>query len=251
MLRCRRTRAGLASVALACLFAAACADAPTEANSFVHEAGGSVWVAVAPPAGLPDTRAWTPFLAKGSEAERAVRHLAEEAKRARRAGELERAASLETQAARAAAGGVAQAPPPVRLLSAVAALDSWLGRAEERLQSGSFPELERAAERVREMRNAARASMTQGDSLRAVVQLTEAAEAAREFAPMAVALRLVSRSEARIDAEAEPSQNLRRARLLLRTAREAMATGDETRAMKRAWYALQLIEAEEAAAAGR
>jgi hypothetical protein len=66
------------------------------------------------------------------------------------------------------------------------------------------------------------------------------------YAPETVALGLVSRAEQRIDADPAPTPDLRRARLLLRLAREAMATGDQTRAMKRAWYALQIIDAHDA-----
>jgi len=63
---------------------------------------------------------------------------------------------------------------------------------------------------------------------------------------VAVALRLVVQAERRIDGDRSPSPDLKRARLLLRLSREAMATGDQTRAMRRAWYALQLIDAEDA-----
>ena len=233
----------------AALLLGACADSPTGPTSYVHEAGGAVWVAVAPPAGLPDLRTWTPFVAPGSPAQREVKRLHDESGRARRAGELERAAELEAQAARLAAESIATSPPPVKLLSSIAALDAWTERAEERLASGSFPGLDSAAARVRELRNAARASLVQGDTNRAVLEIAAAAEAARGYAPLAVALRLVTQAEARIDDTPDPSQNLRRARHLLRTAREAMATGDQTRAMKRAWYALQLIELEEAGGA--
>jgi hypothetical protein len=239
------------AAACACALLPACADAPTGPDSFVHEAGGSVWVAVAVPEGMPDARSWMPYLAAESPAFGRVRRMQEEAHQARKAGELEHAARLDAQALREAAYGISANPPAVKLLNALAALDRWTERAEERLEAGRFAALDSTAARVRALRNDARASLVRGDTQTAVVRLSEAAEVAREFAPATIGLRLVRQAETRIDAEADPSPNLKRARMLLRTAREAMATGDETRAMKRAWYALQLIEAEEARVAGR
>ena len=63
-----------------------------------------------------------------------------------------------------------------------------------------------------------------------------------------MALRLIADAERRVGADPQPSPELRRARMLLRMSREAMATGDQTRAMKRAWYALQIIDGLEAGA---
>lgn len=242
----RRSPARPLACALACL-AAACTDLPTGPDSFVHQAGGSVWVAVSVPAGLPDARSWSPYLVPGSEAALVLEELRVAAGRARRTGALERAAALEAEAARTAAASVASSPPAVELLGALAALDAWGERAAVRLQAGIYPDLDVAAARVRVLRDAARASLQRGDSLQAVVELTDGAEVARSFAPQAVALRLAGEAQRRIEADPDPSENLKRARRLLLTAREAMATGDQTRAMKRAWYALQLIEAEEAA----
>jgi hypothetical protein len=246
----RRFPVRSAACACVCALLPACADAPTGPDSFVQEAGGSVWVAVAVPEGMPDARSWVPYLAPESPVFLRVRSIQEQAHQARRAGDLEEAAALEAAALREAAHGIAANPPAVKLLNAVAALDRWQERAGERLEAGSFPGLDSVAARVHALRNEARAALVQGDTSTAVVRLSEAAEAAREFAPATVGLRLVTSAEQRIDAEADPSPNLKRARMLLRTAREAMATGDETRAMKRAWYALQLIEAEEARVAG-
>ncbi|HYJ80972.1 MAG TPA: hypothetical protein VEW03_15270 [Longimicrobiaceae bacterium] len=243
----RRSPACSLACSLACL-TAACTDLATGPDTYVHEAGGSVWVAVSAPAGLPDASTWVPYLVPGSEAAEVVVELRAAAVRARRAGDLERAAALDGEAARTAAGAVSAAPPAVALLGALAALDVWGERAAGRLQAGSYPDLDAAAARVRTLRDAARASLAGGDSVRAVLELTDAAETARGFAPQAVALRLVGQAQRRIEADPDPSPNLRRARRLLFTAREAMATGNQTRAMQRAWYALQLIEAEEAAA---
>lgn len=227
---------------LLCALAAACADSPTAPTSFVHEAGGSTWVAVAEPAGMPDARGWLPYLAPGAAAE--VRTLRDEAARARREGDLERFLALESRAHLRASEMVAKAPPPAKVLDVLAALESWRQRALERLEEGEHPELDAARVAVEGHRDAARRALAQGDTAAAVASLARAAEAARDFSPVSVALRLISQSEGRIDADPSPSADLKRARLLLRTAREAMATGDQTRAMKRAWYALQIIDNE-------
>ena len=113
--------------------------------------------------------------------------------------------------------------------------------------SGSYPGLDSIAAIVAERHAAALAALAAGDTRGAVLRLAEGAEAARAASPVAVALRLVADAERRIDGDPAPSADLKRARLLLRLSREAMATGDQTRAMKRAWYALQLIDADAAA----
>ena len=241
----------IALCAAACALLPACADAPTGPQSYVQEAGGDLWVAVVEPVGMPDARTWLPFVPAGSPAAERVRALQGEAGRARRAGELERGMALEAEAAREAAGAIGRAPPAQTVLEALAALESWVQRAELRTETGRFPGLDTTSVRVRERRDEARALLAQGDTGAAAVKLAAAAEAAREYAPLAVGLRLVERCEARIDRQGEPTPNLKRARRLLGTAREALAMGDEGRAVKRALYALQLLEQEEARRAGR
>ena len=226
-----------------CALAAACADLPTEPRSYVQEADGALWVAVMEPAGMPDARTWLPYLSPESAGE--VRALHAGAARARRAGEAEMGMALEADAGRLAASRIAAAPPPQLLLGAMAALEIWTERALERTQTGRFPELDSAAARVRAHREGARVLLARGDTGAAVAELERGAREARHFSPTAVGLRLVSRIEARIDADPAPSTNLKRARRLLGTAREALATGDGARALKRALYALQLVEMEE------
>ncbi len=230
---------------LVALAAAACGDLPTGADSYVREAGGATWVAIVEPAGLPDARTWLPYVPAGSPALAAVRQLQAGAAKARRDGRAEEALALDAQAARAAAAAVAAAPPPQMALEAVAALESWVQRAEARLATGSFPDLAAAVERVQAERDAARGFLAAGDTNAAVGALARAAEAARELSPVAVALRAIAAAEARIAAYDTPSDELRRAARLLRSAREGLATGDNARALQRVLYAIQLIDAED------
>jgi Cdc6-like AAA superfamily ATPase len=129
---------------------------------------------------------------------------------------------------------------------ALAALREWETRAAERLRAGQYPGLDSTVTLVAAQRAAAEAALDAGDRRAAAGLLAQAGETARAYSPVRVALRLVERAEQRIDADPSPTHDLRRARLLLRTAREAMATGDQMRAMKRAWYAQQIIDAHDA-----
>jgi hypothetical protein len=244
MIRFRRSAARLAAPLVFCAAVAACGDSPTLPTSFAREAGGTTWVAIREPEGLPGVRSWLPYLSAGDAAR--VRQVQAAARAARDAGRLEAALEMDAEARLAAASLLAADPPPARLRAALAALRAWEARAAERLKAGSYPTLDSVALVVSARRAEAEAALARGDGRAAVLRLSEGAEAAREASPVAVALRLVTRAEQRIDADASPSADLKRARLLLRLSREAMATGDQTRAMKRALYALQLIDAEDA-----
>ena len=247
MLRPLRCLAIPAVLALSAALAA-CGDAPTNPTSFARQAGGRTWVAIAEPAGLPEARTWLPYLPADASAR--VRAMVSDARSLRRDGKLEDALEAEAGARLAAATLVSANPAPGRVRAGIAALEEWEARAAERRTAGSYPELDSLASMVAERRAAAEAALAAGDARGAVLRLAEGAEAARGASPVVVALRLVRDAEARIDGDPSPSADLRRARLLLRLSREAMATGDQTRAMKRAWYALQLIDAD-AVAKGR
>ena len=244
MIRFRRSFARLAAPLALCAVVSACGDSPTLPTSFAREAGGTTWVAVREPAGLPDARSWLPYLSAADAAR--VRQVRAAADAARQGGRLEAALEMDAEARLAAASLLAADPPPARVRAALGALREWEARAAERLQAGSYPALETVAAVVLARRAEAEAALARGDARAAVLRLAEGAEAARSASPVAVALRLVERAEQRIDGDPSPSADLKRARLLLRLSREAMATGDQTRAMKRALYALQLIDAEDA-----
>jgi hypothetical protein len=243
----RRSAAVLTASLALCGALAACGDAPTLPDSFAQQAGGRTWVAVTVPAGMPDARTWLAWVPRDNAAR--VRAMQAQAARARRAGMLETALDVDAQAARLAASFVNADPPAPRVFGAVSAVREWETRAQERLRSGRYPDLQAALSAVAARRADAEAALARGETRIAVVRLAEAADAARAFAPEAVALRLIADAERRAGADGEPGPEMRRARLLLRLAREAMATGDQTRAMKRAWYALQILDAQADSAA--
>jgi hypothetical protein len=244
MIRFRRSAARLAAPLLLCAVVAACGDAPTLPTSFAREAGGVTWVAVREPAGLPDARSWLPYLSAADAAR--VRQVQAAAEAERAAGRLEAALEMDAEARLSAASLLAADPPPARIRAALGALAEWESRAASRLEAGRYPALETVAAVVSARRAEAEAALARDEARTAVLRVAEGADAARSTSPVAVALRLVEQAERRIDGDPSPSQDLRRALLLLRLSREAMATGDQTRAMKRALYALQLIDAEDA-----
>lgn len=233
-------RARLAA-ALALTLLAACEDAPTGPTSFVQHAAGGTWVAVAEPVGLPRADAWTPFV--DSAAAATLREMRDRASRARSAGRVEEALAIEAGMMELAARSLVRAPDAARLLSGAAALDAWVDRARARVETGSFAALDAAARAVAAQSDSARAALAAGNAEQAVLHLTRGTVQAREHAPMAVGLRLMAAVEARL-ASAGESDGVRRARHLLADAREGLATGDSVRALRRAVYALQLLDAE-------
>lgn len=223
---------------------AACEDAPTAPTSYVQVIAGGTWVAVAEPAGMARPDSWLPYAAEGGPAWESLRELRAAAGRARGAGDIDRALQLDDEALRLSSISLSRVPEAQRVLLPLAALDAWLDRARARLESGSYPELQAAAATVRTEAQAARASLLRGDTLRAVAHVTRGTLAARRLSPMAVGLRVMASVEARLGDGTGESAGVRRARRLLRNAREGLATGDTVRALRRAVYALQLLEAE-------
>jgi hypothetical protein len=232
----------LAFAALALL--AACEDAPSAPTSYVQVVAGGTWVAVAEPAGMAKPDSWLPYAAEGGPAWTSLQQLRGAAGRARGAGDIDLALQLDDEALRLSSFSLARAPEVERVLLPLAALDAWTDRARARLESGSYPELAATAATVRAEAEAARASLAAGDTMKAVVHVTRGTLAARRLSPMAVGLRLMASVEARLGDGAGESAGVRRARHLLRDAREGLATGDSVRALRRALYALQLLEAE-------
>jgi hypothetical protein len=242
-MRLRPYRRALAASA-ALLLLAACDDGPTGPTSYVQQAAGGVWVAVAEPAALPRVETWLPYVGEGQPSA-TLRDMRDRAARARSAGRVEEAMALEDEMMRVAAASLARTPEPARLLAAAAALDQWVERARARLALGSYPELAASTLLVAAEADAARGALARGEAARAVQHLTRGTLAAREHAPVAVGLRLMAAVEARLGGGgAGESPGVRRARHLLADAREGLATGDSVRALRRAVYALQLLDAE-------
>jgi hypothetical protein len=232
--------------ALAAVLAlAACNDAGTAPTSYVQVVSGGAWVAVAEPQWMARADTWLPWLAHDGPAAAQVRQLRDAAGRARSAGRIEESLALEDDALLLAAGSLARSPDPVRILGPLAALDSWTERARERLQTGRYPELDAAATVVAAEAAAARQALAAGDTGAAVLHVARGTIAARAQSTLGVGLRLLSAVEQRLGPPRErENANLKRARHLLAGAREGLATGDDMRALRRAVYALQLLEAE-------
>lgn len=242
----RRLSLPARTLALAAVLAlAACTDAGTAPTSYVQVVSGGAWVAVAEPQGMARADTWLPWLDAAGPAAVRVRELRDAAGRARRAGRIEESLALEDDALRLAAGSLVQPPDPMRVLGPLAALDAWTERARDRLQTGRYPELDAAAAAVATEAAAARRAMAARDTGAAVVHLARGTILAREQSTLGVGVRLLGSIEARLaPAGARESANVRRARHLLAGAREGLATGDHVRALRRAIYALQLLEEE-------
>jgi hypothetical protein len=220
---------------------AACEDSPTASATYAHVADGRTWVAVAEPAGLPTMDTWLPFV--GVEAAADLRTLRGEAARARGAGRIEEARALEAEGFARAARALHRTPDERDVLVALAALESWVSRAEARLLVDDDADLAATVGDVRALHREARTALAAGERTAAVVHVTGAAAAAREWSPVAVGLRLLARAEHRLETGEVPEEAARRARRLLVGAREGLATGDTVRAVRRALYALQVLDA--------
>lgn len=227
------------------LGAAACSDMPTDAHVYQHRAAGELWTAVGVPDDVPAAQTWLPFIQVGdSPAARreaqAIRRLRGEASALRRRGELADARTLEEDAALRAARAVTRTPPPQLLGSVFASLERWCAQVETLPDRDAAPALMESAAVVRRELEAARTSLSAGDTLRAIESLALASARARDHAPDAVALAAVERVESLVDAGDSPESE--RARHLLLNAREALASGNYPRAFWRALYALQLTD---------
>lgn len=238
----------LRGAALAVLLAAtaACEDSPTAPGVYAHPADGRLWTAVAVPEGTPDLGTWLGLLRSQRPAHdpvvERVRTLRVDAEQRYRAGEFEHAQALTEEATALAARSLNAAPPLPVLLGALAALDTWVGRAGAALETAELPELAARVAEVRSLRRAADAALQAGDTAGAVVHLVAAAAEIRDQAPAAVVARALAQAEERIHAEGVESPDATRVLRLLRHAREALAQGDNARALRRALYALQLAE---------
>jgi hypothetical protein len=237
----RRLRAPLPLLLV--LLAAACGDAgPTGPTSFEHRAAGRTWVAVVAPDGVPGAAEWLAFVPRTDAAFARVQALRADAARARRGGDPVTAAARDEEAAALAASAASLADVPA-LLAVSAALERWEGRAAERADAGAHPRLAADAATVAGLRGEAAEALARGDRAAAVDALARASRTVRDWAPEAVSLRLLAQADDAIDGAPRRTPELERARHLIRSAREGIASGDHRRALRRALYALQIIEA--------
>lgn len=240
-------RRSAAVPALSLLMLGGCLDAPTMPEAIEQIAGGEPWVAVPAPASLPDLESWLPYVDRsepepGETAVLARIHaLGSEAHSARAHGRLARAAELEREAIRLAVLSL-ERPIDARVLhGGLQALDGWGDRVEASLDLSLYPGIAGSLELVRSARATAARALESGDTTTAVLELISAAEAIRSHSPSSVALRALGRAEARIHA-ADSGPTSDRAIHLIRSARLELVSGDPSRALRRALYALQLIE---------
>ncbi|HEX7050108.1 MAG TPA: hypothetical protein VF188_07915 [Longimicrobiales bacterium] len=137
-------------------------------------------------------------------------------------------------------------------------LERWIGMATGIAAADQFPGIGDALTTGRVLVDRARAAVARGDRTAAAAALLEAADRLAATTPPAVALRLIRRAERAWradgavesgDAEAgEAAENdgardiwRERAGRLLRGAREAFDAGDYERAIRRAFYAEQVL----------
>jgi hypothetical protein len=225
---------------------AACEDSPTVPGVYTQSADGHLWVALDMPFGTPTLRTWLPFVRPDPPSTDAVmaglRELRNDAEQLRRTGAIDEAIARETEAAVLAAGSLTRNPPSHVLLTALAALDVWCDKADGVVEWGQFAEMRAAADAVRSRRTAAAEALERGDTSAAAVDLAIAGGVVSSMAPAAVASRLLVHAEQRLVERAASEADAARALRLLRHAREALANGDEVRALRRALYALQLAD---------
>lgn len=237
------TRGRIAPATLLLVLLAACEDSPTAPDIIRMAANGSLWAAVAVPAGTPEAATWLPFLSPSSDSasdRAAVSELLRSARAHRNSGEIAAALEAAAEASRRAAAAVAVSPPPPVLIGALGALDRWADRTAREFGESGLPWGPHAVEDVRARAAAARTALARGDTFAAVVSLDEGAAVLRMHAPEAVAVRVLDEADQLLaDAELPPTTRRRAARLL-HNARAGLAAGDGGKALHRALYVLQL-----------
>lgn len=223
-----------------------CQDLPTTPEAVQQIAGGAAWVAVPEPANLPTLDTWLPYVADGRVGETPVvsriRMLREESRGALAEGRLAWAAELDREAIRLAVLSLDRPLDVGVLFDGLHALDVWIRQVETTVDLGVYGEMGESLEMVRRSRAIAAAAIETGDTTTAVLRISDAAERVRSHAPMHVALRVLGRVEARIRERESESATAARALHLVRSARLELVSGDPTRALRRALYALQLVE---------
>jgi hypothetical protein len=234
---------------LGILLLGACEDAPTIPDAIQRVADGEEWVAMSVPAGLPRLDAWTAHISRSRDEGRAVlarvRDLEALSRAARWEGRIEAANQLQGEADRIAVLSLDRMPEAILLQRALHSIDFWGGRVRALPGLERFPDLVLAESTVRDGRGAAAAFLEGGDTVGAVLQIVTTSNLIRQHAPEAVALRVIGRVEARVDAQVLGPAAAERAFHLLANAREELIAGDPRRALHRALYALQIAEGSE------
>ncbi len=168
------------------------------------------------------------------------------------------AAELREAAYALAAPVLAGTMDSAALAGTQARLDRWIGLAGGALRHAEFRDLSTALQDASGYLAAARGAGARGDRVEAVAMTLRAADRLSETTPQAVAARLSAEDEASLatlrQARGQPTEESRRSleriERLVRGAREALAAGRYEVAIRRAYYARQLLVAEHALATG-
>ncbi len=167
------------------------------------------------------------------------------------------AAELREAAYALAAPALAAAMDSTSLAGTQARLERWIALAGGALRHAEFRDLSTALHEASGDLAAARGAEARGDRVEEVAMTLRAADRLSETTPQAVAARLAAEDEAALgtlrQAGGAPSDEEARRRLeridrLVRGAREALAAGRYEVAIRRAYYARQLLTAERAVA---
>lgn len=243
-------RAALAlTVASSAAVLGACGDDPTVPEAIQRLAGGEEWAALSAPAGLPRLDTWMQYMSRSGAANREayemVRDLVRDGRQARREGRLQAAVELNREAERIAVLSLARTPDARLLQQALLATDAWADRVRNGFELDLHPRLGETVEAVLQKRALAAEQLESGDTSSAVLAVAEISEMIRSHAPEEVALRVLARTEDRIDTDALEPEAAERALHLLVSARQELISGDARRALHRALYALQIVEGNE------
>ncbi len=168
------------------------------------------------------------------------------------------AAQLREASYALAAPALASAMDSATLAGTQARLERWIALAGGALRHAEFRDLSAALEDARAFLQAARVAETRGERSEAVAMTLRAADRLAETTPQAVAARLSAEDEAALVTlkqvagapSEESARRQERIERLVRGAREALAAGHYEVAIRRAYYARQLLMAERAVAGG-
>ncbi len=173
------------------------------------------------------------------------------------AGDRAQADQLRDQAYALAAAPLAAAMDSTALAGTQARLERWIDLAGNVLRRAEFPDLAAALTDAHSYLVSARALAERGQREAAVALTLRASDRLAETTPQAVAARLTAEDEAALATLRQPSsqpaaedarRSLERADRLVRGAREALSAGRYEIAIRRAYYARQLLAAEHALA---
>jgi len=167
------------------------------------------------------------------------------------------AAQLREAAYALAAPSLAARMDSATLAGVQGRLDRWIGLADGALRQSEFRDLSTAVSDARDLLAAARAAGARRDTVAAVTATLRASDRLTETTPQAVAARLAGEDELALRGlrrlAGRPAADDARIRLdridrLVRGAREALSKGDYELAIRRAYYARQLLSSEGAIA---